>query len=838
MINLSIDILKISGTKKQLMIYTGTPEKSALVYKDQHISYAELLQKIRGFSELIPVNDSKVAIFSENRVEWVYAFYAAWLNNCTVVPIDSGASVEDVSYILNDCRASVVFTSNELKGHLDKVYNTLEYTPECRVFDDIENKITANDKQKEFPSDKSRTAVIIYTSGTTGKPKGVMLSFANLTANIKAVTKDVEIYTAKRQVLMLLPMHHIFPLAGAMMAPLTVGGTVVMSPSMQSADLMETLKNNTINIIIGVPRFYELIYNSLKAKIFASFVGRMFYNLVKISGSKAFARKIFKKVHDGLGGAIDFMVCGGAALNKEVGTFYRVVGFEVLEGYGMTEAAPMITFTRPGKVLTGSPGQALPGIDIKIIDGEIIARGENIMQGYYNKPEETAETLKDGWLYTGDLGYFDKNGFLHITGRKKDIIVLANGKNISPVEIEMKLESKIEAVKEAAVFMHNSQLHAVIIPDFKYLSEQNIEDPRAFFKENILPGFNSELSSYKRIMQFSLIKQELPRTKLGKIQRYKLAELLEKTSKEASKNVVHPDSEEYQMIRQFIENEVAAEISPDDHIEYDIALDSLGKLSLIDFVERTFGVKLEEENLLSFPSINQMVEHIKTNKLWQKLEATNWTETLKEKVNLKLPKSWPTISLIKGASKAFFKLYFRFKGNGYNELPEGPYIIAPNHQSFFDGLFVASFLRRKVMKSTYFYAKKKHLNNWFLRSFAKRNNIIVVDLNKGLQESIQKMAEVLRNGKNLIIFPEGTRTKNGQLGEFKKMFAILSKEMNVPVIPVAINGAFNALPSGKKIPKLFSRIEIDFLQAVYPQQYTHDSLTEEVYQVINSKIGK
>ncbi len=820
------------------MIFKGSPDKTALVYKEQKVSYIELNQLMLQFSDLITVGNSKVAIYSENRLEWVYAFYAAWLNNCTVIPIDSGASVEDVRYIMNDCEPSVVFTSNGLKEQFDKVKENLNYSVDTIVFDDI--KTTSGEKvsaAKNFPANKEKTAVIIYTSGTTGKPKGVMLSYVNLLANIRAVTKDVVIYTAGREVLMLLPMHHIFPLVGSMVAPLSVGGTVVMSPSMQSPDLMETLKNNNVAIMIGVPRLYELIYNGLKTKIFASFVGRFFYGLVKLSGSKAFAKKIFKKVHDGLGGNIEYMVCGGAALNHDVGRFFKVLGFEVLEGFGMTEAAPMITFTRPGKVKIGSPGQPLTGIDIEIRDGEIVAKGENIMQGYYNKPEETTEALKDGWLYTGDLGHFDKNGFLYITGRKKDIIVLANGKNISPVEIEMKLESKVEAVKEAAVFMYHNQLHAVIVPDFKFLSEQNVENPATFFKESILPSFNKELSSYKRIMQFTLVKQELPRTKLGKIQRFKLAELIENIAEESKKEVEHPDSEEYKMVRQFIENEVDMEISPDDHIEYDIALDSLGKLSLIDFIERTFGVKLEEESLLSFPSIRQMVEHIKSNKLWQKLESTNWTETLKEKVNLKLPKSWPTISIIKNMSKFFFKIYFRFKVDGYKNLPEGPFIIAPNHQSFFDGLFVASFLRRKTMKSTYFYAKKKHVNNWFMKFLANRNNIIVVDLNKGLQESIQKMAEVLRNGRNLIIFPEGTRTKTGELGEFKKMFAILSKEMNVPVVPVAINGAYNALPTGKKVPKLFSKVEVSFLQPVYPQEYTHDSLTEKVYNDIDARLG-
>lgn len=816
------------------MIFTQDPDKIALILKNEKVTYNELTIQINKFAKIIPFNNSKVAIYSENRLEWIYAFYAAWTKKCTVVPIDSGASVDDINYILNDCKPELIFTSKDLSGNISNVDTKHQF--EKLVFDSLPESEDELVNELNFDEDKNKTAVIIYTSGTTGQPKGVMLSYANLMANVMAVSNDVKIYTKDRQALMLLPMHHIFPLAGSMMAPLFVGGTIVMSPSMQSPDLLETLKNNNVNIIIGVPRLYELICNSLKSKIFASFAGRLFFGIVKLSGNKKLAKKIFKKVHDGLGGHVEYLVSGGAALNKEVGSFFKTLGFEVLEGYGMTEAAPMITFTRPGKMLIGSPGLPLPGIQIEIRDGEIVAKGNNIMKGYFNKPEETNETLKDGWLYTGDLGHFDKNGFLHITGRKKDIIVTANGKNISPVEIETKLENKSKAVKEAAVFLYQNQLHAVIIPDFRFLAQNNIDDPQKYFKEVVFPEFNKDLSSYKKVLQFTLVKNELPRTKLGKIQRYKLSELIEKNQRIKKVETVHPDNEEYKMVRQFIENEIDAEISPDDHLEYDIALDSLGKLSLIDFIERTFGVKIEEDSLLNFPSVRQMVEHIRNNKLWQKLESTNWTETLKEKVHLKLPKSWPTLSLIKSTAKGFFKIYFDFKGTGHTELPEGPCIIAPNHQSFFDGLFIAAFLRRKTMNSTYFYAKKKHVNNWFLSFLAKRNNVIVMDLNNGLHDSIKKMAEVLRKGKKLIIFPEGTRTKTGEMGEFKKMFAILSKELDVPVIPVAIKGAFHAMPSGKKFPKPFAKIEVNFLRAVYPKGLTHESLSDKVFNLINSHL--
>jgi long-chain acyl-CoA synthetase len=405
------------------------------------------------------------------------------------------------------------------------------------------------------------------------------------------------------------------------------------------------------------------------------------------------------------------------------------------------------------------------------------------------------------------------------------------------VELETKLSVKYQAITDAAVFLYKNQLHAVVLPDYKYLTTNQIKDIQHYFKFEIFPDFNKDLSSYKRIMQFSLMNQELPRTKLGKIQRFKLADFIEKV-KDKKKTEYLPESEEYTSIKTFIENEVDMEISPDDHLEYDIALDSLGKLSLIDFIDKNFGIKISEESLISFPSIKQMVDYVKNNKLWHKLESTNWSEILKERVYLKLPKSWPTLNIIKSLSKGFFKLYFRFRGHGYQNVPEGACIITPNHQSYFDGLFVASFLKRKIMNSTYFYAKKKHVNNWFLRFLASRNNVIVMDVNKGLQESIQKMAEVLRNGKKIIIFPEGTRTKTGSLGEFKKMFAILSKEINVPIVPVAIRGAYRAMPTGKIIPRIFSRVDVNFLQPVYPLDFTHDTLTEEIFQIINNQVNQ
>jgi len=820
------------------MINKNHLDKAAIITRGITITYRELGNHVSQYSQVLANRDiKKVAIFAENRIEWAYAFFAAWENGCIVVPIDFLAALDDVAYIINDCQPEVIFTSANNKESLSKVLEKLHYNPEIHVLGEIELSATSNAEIWDGPSDVEKTALIIYTSGTTGSPKGVMLFFNNLEANIVAVTKEVEIYNPDRQVLALLPLHHIFPLIGSMVVPLHIGATMVMSPSMQSSDLLETLKNNQVVIMIGVPRLYELLYKGLSAKINSSFVAKTMFAIVRRFHSKKLSKKVFKKVHDGFGGHLEVMVAGGAALNKEVGQFFKDMGFEILEGFGMTEAAPMITFTRPGNLRIGSPGQALPSMKIEIRDGEIVAKGPNIMQGYYNRPEETAEVIKDGWLHTGDLGYIDKKGYLFITGRKKEIIVLSNGKNINPVELEYKLEKVCDCIREAAVFIKNEQLHALIVPNFQVLSEKGIKDPETYFRNEVFPPFNLELSSYKRIMQFTLVRDELPRTRLGKLQRFKLAVLAEKPKKSAKK-AEQLDMPEYLAVKTFLESQVDIDIAPDQHIEFDIALDSLGKISLIDYIERTFGVKIEENQLINFPSLKHMSEYIRDKKQWIREETANWSDALKEKVDVKLPKTWITQNILKNIFKGLFKVYFRIKVSGEKDLPNGPFIIAPNHQSFFDGLFVASFLKRKIMHNTYFYAKRKHVNNRFLRFLANTNNVIVMDLDKDLMESIQKLAEVLKLGKNIIIFPEGTRTTTGEIGEFKKTFAILSTELNVPVIPVAIDGAFNALPHGSKMPKFGTRISVTFLPPVSPEGHTADTLAEAVQKEVANKLSK
>nr|HMN48435.1 AMP-binding protein [Ignavibacteriaceae bacterium] len=829
------DIFELTLHHLKAKMFLKDHNKIAMILKDQKINYAQLIKNVNSYSSLLPSeNLSKVAIFSENRFEWVYSFYATLLKKAVAVPIDYLSSADDVAFILNDCKPEVIFYSNGTKEVCEKAIAQLNHKIEKINLDEI--KIEESKVDATFPEpDPNETAVIIYTSGTTGSPKGVMLSYDNLLVNIEAVTTDVNVYTSDDLVMVLLPLHHIFPLMGTLVIPLSIGGTIAFSPSMASEDIMATLQHG-ITIIIGVPRLYNLIRKGIKDKIDKSAIAKLLFRIAEKKNSLSFSRKIFGSVQKKFGGHIKYMVSGGAALDKEVAKDYLTLGFEILEGFGMTECAPMITFTRPGKVLPGSAGQPLKTNEVKIVDGEIVNRGRNVMQGYYNRPEETAAILKDGWLYTGDLGYLDDDNRIFITGRKKEIIVLSNGKNINPEEIENKIQSMTEVITEIGVFEKQDMLHAVIYPDYQKAKELGIENVEEMIKWQVIDKYNQSVTPYKKVMKFSLIKEPLPRTRLLKLKRF-LFPKLEMISKEKLESIVEPDFQEYILIKDFLKQQKEMTIHPSDHLEIDLGLDSLDKVNLGVYLESNFGVKLTESELVAFPNIVELAENIRDRKTKLSVEAIDWGKIFKEHLDLDLPKSWVTHNIMKNIAKVFLKLYFRLKSEGLENLPDGPFILAPNHQSFFDGLFVAVFLKNKLMKQTYFYAKEKHVKNKFLKLVAAKSNVIVMDLTD-LKTSLQKMAEVLKRGKNIIIFPEGTRTQTGEIGDFKKTFAILSRELNVPIVPVAISGAYDALPRGTHFPKPWTKVNVKFLKPVFPENLSYDSIKDIVQRKVAEQLKK
>ena len=820
-------------------MFIKNSSKIAIVTENSEISYKTLLQKTALFAEKLgDIKEKRVVIISENRPEYIYAFYAIWKSGGIAVPVDFMSTPEEIAYIIDDCSPAVLCFSEKVAENVEKAL-VLSEKKDLRklVFEEMPEECSKFEAEDLDAEDKSKTAMIIYTSGTTGSPKGVMLSYENIMANMDAL-QECGYYSELDVVLMILPLHHIFPLLGTVVAPILGGGKAVICPSLQASDIAKMMEKSHPTMILAVPRFYEMLMKGIKQKINSGFVTKLVFKIAKLADNLAFSRMIFKSVAKKFGGELKHFISGGAKLDPEVWNFFKILGYTIGEGYGMTEASPMITFPRPGKGKPGCVGTELAKGTVRIVDGEIAATGRNIMQGYYNRPEETAEVLRDGWLYTGDLGHFDKDGNLCITGRKKEIIVLGNGKNVNPSEIEQALERSDQLIAETAVIGRNGVLCAIIRPDEKVLASRQIPNLEEYIRWEIVDKYNSTASHHKKILDFVLTNQPLPRTRLDKIQRFKLEDFLKHKDEKRAESEI-PESKEYAKIAEYIRNNTEKEVYPDDHIEIDLGLDSLDKIELASFISMEFGIKISEteiQNLATVRRIAVFTEECEN----RKAENTHqdWKSVLRENINLELPRSafyhrFLRFSLV-AAVRTFFKVRFR----GDKEIPKGPVIFAANHQSVVDALFVLAKIPAKEFKRTYCFAKGKHFRQWWRRYLAKRNNIIIMRENEEIVDSIKRMASVLKKGRNVLIFPEGTRSRDGSLSEFKQTFSLLACELGVPVVPVAINGAFEAFPRNRKFPHPFKKIAVEYLPPISPEGKTREELAEAVKTAIEEKIKR
>ena len=820
------------------MMFIKNSPNIAIVTENSEISYTDLLKTVALFSDILGNLDGKrVLIISENRPEYIYAFYGIWKSDGIVVPVDFMSTPDEIAYIINDCSPDVVFFSEKVRGNIEKAISISGKTEIKKiVFEDIHGDISKYEAIDLDVEDKEKTSLIIYTSGTTGSPKGVMLSCRNIMANMDAL-QECGYYTQSDVVLMILPLHHVFPLLGTVVAPILGGGKAVICPSLQASDIAKMMEKSHPTMILAVPRFYEMLMKGIMQKINSGFLTKAIFKITKIANNTAFSKFIFKSVAKKFGGNMKHFICGGAKLDPEVWNCFKVLGFSIGDGYGMTEASPMITFPRPGKGKAGCVGTELSKGTVKIVDGEIVATGKNIMKGYYNRPEETAEVLRDGWLYTGDLGHFDKEGNLCITGRKKEIIILGNGKNVNPTEIEQDIERSDTLIKEIAVIAKNGVLCAIIRPDEKVLTERQIPNLEEFIRWEIIDKYNSTASHHKKILDFVLTNQPLPRTRLDKIQRFKLEDFLQhKDEKRAGSDV--PETKEYEKIAGYIRKTTEKDVFPDDHIEIDLGLDSLDKIELASFINSEFGIKISETDIQNLATVRKIADFTAER---ESKKADNskqdWKTVLRENLNnMELPRSAFYHRLLRFSLVAAVRTFFKVRFFGAENIPKGPVIFAANHQSVVDALFVLAKIPAKEFKRTYCFAKGKHFKQWWRRYMAKRNNIIIMREDEEIVDSIKRMASVLKKGRNVLIFPEGTRSRNGGLGEFKQTFTLLACEINVPIVPVAIDGAFEAFPRNRKFPHPFKKITVTYLPPISPEGKTREELAAAVKEAIKEKI--
>lgn len=820
------------------MIFVKDYNKTAIIYDDREYSYKEVILSAKSFSERINIKkEDRVIIFMENRPELLFSFLGIWNKQGTCVCLDGGFSGEELTYYIKDCKPKYIFTSRvnykaaakglELAG--------MENSVEILVVDDIPVDYTGDDLTIEI-EDKYFVSLILYTSGTTGNPKGVMLMFDNILINMEGLD-EYKMFRTTDRVLALLPMHHIFPLLGAGVVPLGKGATIVFLKEVSSQAMVEALQKYKITFIIGVPKLWEMLHKKIMEKINGGKITKFIFKLAEKINSKNFSRKIFKKVHDGFGGNIRFFVSGGSKLDPQVSRDFLTLGIDVCEGYGLTETSPMISFTPTDEVVPGSAGKILTGVTVKIADdGEILAKGRNVMKGYYGRPDATAEVIdKDGWFHTGDLGEI-KNGLLYVTGRKKEMIVLSNGKNINPIEIEQWIMTNTDLIKEMAIMDYEDKLTAVIYPDFYKLHEEGITNITETFKKGVIDKYNKQAASYKKVLDVKIVQEELPKTKIGKIRRFMLKDVINK-KEEKVQNIVEPSTEEYKNISAFLKSIKNKPIIPNAHLELDLGLDSLDTVELLSHIEGTFGVKIDEQTFVEHCTVEKLAEYVeKHSKEMMNDTKMDWKEILSRDTEGELPKSNGIGKIIKFILKPAFLFFVKVKKEGLENIEKNePVIFAGNHQSFLDGFIVNQAVPNSVLDKTYYFADIKHFKKGYMKFMGENSNIIFVDINKNLVNSLQMLSKALRNGKNIVIFPEGTRTRDGKINNFKKFFAILSKELNIPIVPFVLDGAYEAYPPSSKYPK-GGDVKVKFLEKIYPADMSYEEITEKVYNTIKKEL--
>ena len=812
--------------------------KFALTFKDAKYTYTQLLRYSQIYADSFSTESKpeKVLICAQNSPEWCFAFYGTMRCNAIAVPLDAQSTKKEIEYVINDCRPDIVFISEDKRD----MFNDINLQG-ARLL--AKNDIPLSDNE-DIPAtdiplgDNNATMLINYTSGTTGNPKGVMLSFKNVMFNVDSVSKQVPIFQEDSNVMMLLPVHHILPLLGSVVAPLYMGGTVHIAEAMNAESIIKTLNAGAVSIIIGVPRLYDMLVKGVMNKINASFVTRFFYKITKLIGSDAVSRTVFSSVHKKFGGHLKYLVSGGAALSVETATILKTLGLYVLEGYGMTETAPMISFTRPGRRKVGYAGELLPNIEVRISEkGEICVKGDNVMQGYYKREEETNDIIRDGWLHTGDMGILDKYG-LKITGRIKEIIVTSNGKNINPELLEKEFLTDSTYVQEIGIFLNGDALHAAVRPNMTAIRQVDLDAMDSLIKKEV-ERFNAEQPQYKRIKQYHIMSDELPKTRLGKVQRFLLPVLVNKPKVANVQESLEGKSEVYKLLKAFVEEETKGVANENDHFEIDLSMDSLSKVSLLAYIENTFGILLNEEAMENLNTLAKLTDYIENNEHSFNTNKITWKEILATKADVKLDKPGFTHWFTDAFTKTLFSICYRFRVRGNKKLPKTPCIIVANHRSALDGLLITYNFSHKINKDIFFFAKEKHWRSKIAQFFARKNNIILMDINKNVRQSLQEMCAVLQKGKHIIIFPEGTRSKDNTMRKFKETFAILSKELNVPVVPVAIAGSESAFYGKSIVPKFWKRIDVDILDPVMPtEEQSVESFRDKIASMIEKHLKK
>jgi long-chain acyl-CoA synthetase len=829
---------------------------------------------------------ARCAILAANGPRWVACYLGTMAAGMVAVPLDTAFNPEQVGKLLENSGASLLFADVR---HLPAA----EAAAAARgvrlvAMDDAEGAAESLARIVALPASGFRAvdlaadqiAAILYTSGTTSDPKGVMLTHANIAAETEAVFSFVPIGPSDA-ILGVLPLFHALAQMANLLLPLAGSARVVFLESLNTAELLRVLKERDVTLFCCVPQFFYLIHERIRKEVGAR--GRLaestFGWALKVSGfSRRFGfnlgKLLFRPVHHLLGPRMRYLVTGGSRLDPEIGRAFQAMGFELLQAYGLTETSGGALCTRAEENVMGSVGKPLAGVEMKLRDakppgdgsgpavGEILLRGDIVMKGYYNRPDATAAVLHDGWLHTGDLGALDARGNLFITGREKEMIVLSSGKNIYPEEIEAHY-LKSPFVKEICVLGLESRpgepyaerLHAVVVPNVEVLRERKIVNMREVIRFDI-ETLSAQLPSTKRILSFEIWQDDLPRTTTRKIKRFEIERRVRErqasgtaASEEGARALTDADrawieepdvAQAIAVVRSALKDPARA-VHPRDNLELDLGLDSMERVELLVAVEQALGASVPDSIVSEVYTVRELVDAVRASRgsgaaerdraAWAKILETEPTDPEVLSVARRHPLAERWWYLFGRFVHVLARDLYHLKVSGLEKLPKsGPFIISPNHQSFLDPPVLVSALPWRVLRDAFYVGTSEIFGSGPLRRLARTLKLIPVDPDANLVPAMRAGAYGLRHGKVLILYPEGERSIDGTPKTFKKGAAILATHLKVPIVPVAMEGFYEAWPRGQGFKFTGSRFKIAFGDPIYPPEHapSHESTYEQL----------
>jgi long-chain acyl-CoA synthetase len=849
----------------------------------ESLTYAGLLSNAERVGEWLHARGigpgDRGAILAENGARWCSAYLALLRVGAVAVPLDTAYKASQVAKLLADSGARVLFTSPRFAATAREARTlAAAEVPILLVYGNDREWPSMDDVLAEAamassssaltpcPAGPDDRAVILYTSGTTADPKGVVLTHANLLAE-RAGAFEVIHADERDCVLGVLPLFHALAQMANLLLPFSIGARVVFLETVNTTELLRALSEREVTIFTCVPQFFYLIHQRVQQEL-----GRMpapiraaFRLLVRLNGE---LRRVgvnagplfFGRVHRVLGGRMRILITGGSRFEPSIGGDLYRLGFNILQAYGLTETSGAATLLRPGDPQIDSVGQALPGNEIRILprepgedasDGEVLVRGPVVMQEYFNRPDATAAALRDGWLYTGDLGTLDSAGRLRITGRKKEIIVLASGKNIYPEEIEAHYRQSA-FIKELCVIGLSDpsepsaeRLHAVVVPDPDVLRERRIVNAGEIVRFE-MEGLSVGLPAHKRVLGYDVWMEPLPRTTTGKLKRF---EIERRVRSGEHARAAAPDAGLSEADQEWSERPDVAPVlaviqkaahrgvlaRPDANLELDLGLDSMERVELLTELEARFAATIPEHDAQQIFTVRELVAAVERHGAGSETAAADnaWSTILQgdrldadglEWLLQPRPIAAPLLFGVLRLATYLSRMFVRVEVTGAPRLPSaGAFLICPNHQSYIDPFVVAGVLPYRVFRDLFFVGATEYFENAFTRWFARLNHVVPVDPDASLVPAMQAGAFGLRHGKILMLFPEGERSIDGTVRAFKKGAAILATETGVPLVPVALDGLFAIWPRNRSIawsrlrPWRRARIAVSFGEPIAPQ---------------------